>query len=743
MKERVAWGGAFEGTVTLMGAVEGGFELGLLVEDGTTDSSDYTAPTSPILFTGTGGETQAFAVTTIPDDIVELDELFSVALGALAGLDPSAVENITVDPTSIPLSIVNDDEATLSLAPVAMNEGTATTPTTFLFTVTLSHPVQAGFRVGYATSDDTATTADGDYLAANGSLEFTGARDEVQNAAITVVADARVERDESFFLSLLQPTDAFGNPLDNVTVAGPAMVSGQIQNDDFAMIGFFDAASLTREQDGSHALPVVLSVPGGGSLSEAITVDIIDLGTGSASTPADYRVLTSSLTFAAGSTDGDTQTVNLEIVVDQPLEDIETIQLGLALTETEFATVGPVAFHQVEVVDDPMTGSLIGFVWVDEDGDGVFDANEMPLADVTIDLSGEDVFQDPITRQSVTDASGRYEFTGLPIGLYEISEQQPDGFNDGADFVGTVDGALVGMLGDDEIVDIVLGPGQSGLNYNFTEREPLRLSMRLFLTSVLGSQIDPDPVEDEPAAISAPTARLQALARFNQSPSAPAAASAAAVVLPPTTPLPEATELQRAAVARTSGLAPTVAPVPPTETAVAIAPDSEAVMPPTVVAPSAVTSLPHTTALAVATETTAERAAVVTSSSSVTGAADVARNSSAVDEGNSPARDPVSREPNITRRPNAKRLRPVVTSTPQAPRLSPQSDRAEETAAERRRLRRIRRIRDTSPQGPVDVAPEATFVFIASATPTPSGPAVAAIDLIDQLFASHDEPDDR
>ena len=69
-------------------------------------------------------------------------------------------------------TITNDDAApTLSINDVAVAEGNAGT-TTLGFTVTLSAASGQTVTVGYATANGTATIADGDYLAASGTLTF-------------------------------------------------------------------------------------------------------------------------------------------------------------------------------------------------------------------------------------------------------------------------------------------------------------------------------------------------------------------------------------------------------------------------------------------------------------------------------------------------------------------------------------------------------------------------------------------
>ncbi len=74
----------------------------------------------------------------------------------------------------------------------------------------------------------------------------------------------------------------------------------------------------------------------------------------------------------------------------------------------------------VEIVD----GSIGDYVWLDSDGDGTQDANELPLAGVTIKLldnSGADILGEdgqPLT--ATTNASGNYTFSNLPSGDYIV-----------------------------------------------------------------------------------------------------------------------------------------------------------------------------------------------------------------------------------------------------------------------------------------------------------------------------------
>ena len=72
----------------------------------------------------------------------------------------------------------------LSITDVTVVEGNSGT-TNAVFTVSLSNPSYQAITVDYATSDGTATTADGDYTGASGTLSF--APGEVSKSLAVVV----------------------------------------------------------------------------------------------------------------------------------------------------------------------------------------------------------------------------------------------------------------------------------------------------------------------------------------------------------------------------------------------------------------------------------------------------------------------------------------------------------------------------------------------------------------------------
>ena len=119
------------------------------------------------------------------------------------------------------------------------------------------------------------------------------------------------------------------------------------------------------------------------------------------------------------------------------------------------------------------SGSLSGYVWVDENDNGIIDDVEsLRIAATNITLTGVETQQADentpvtITHTITTDENGFYLFSNLRAGTYQISEQQPIAWHDGKEQLGS----LAGDVNEDAFSSIALEVGQQGENYNFGER---------------------------------------------------------------------------------------------------------------------------------------------------------------------------------------------------------------------------------------------------------------------------------
>lgn len=117
-------------------------------------------------------------------------------------------------------------------------------------------------------------------------------------------------------------------------------------------------------------------------------------------------------------------------------------------------------------------GQIGGWVYVDTNNDGIRQAGEPGIPGVTLTLTGRTSGGLPVNATVVTDANGRYAFTGLlpaDAAGYTVRETQPVTYADGLDAVGTLDGVPSGTLGND-VISAIAYRGGNGDNYNFGER---------------------------------------------------------------------------------------------------------------------------------------------------------------------------------------------------------------------------------------------------------------------------------
>ena len=129
-------------------------------------------------------------------------------------------------------------------------------------------------------------------------------------------------------------------------------------------------------------------------------------------------------------------------------------------------------------------GTLAGSVFIDGDGDCLFDAGEQPLQHVRVQLLDSD---GAVVAETQTDAAGAYRFTHLQPGQYRIREIQPAGWYQGGQRLGSGGGVI---LGEDLMGQIQVGPGQNLVDYNFCELPGGSLAGRVWQESDLNGRHD-------------------------------------------------------------------------------------------------------------------------------------------------------------------------------------------------------------------------------------------------------------
>ena len=116
------------------------------------------------------------------------------------------------------------------------------------------------------------------------------------------------------------------------------------------IVAFQAATSATADEAaGNHVISVVLS----GSTPTAISVDVTDALSGTATSGTDYTAVgTVTLTFPAGSVNGAIQTFNLAVLADTLGEGNETVDLQLG--NVTGAALGVQDTHEATITDDDL-----------------------------------------------------------------------------------------------------------------------------------------------------------------------------------------------------------------------------------------------------------------------------------------------------------------------------------------------------------------------------------------------------
>ena len=109
--------------------------------------------------------------------------------------------------------------------------------------------------------------------------------------------------------------------------------------------------------------------------------------------------------------------------------------------------------------------SLAGFVYFDANNNGIKEAREFGIANVTVTLNGTNDLGQSVLLVTMTAADGSYSFANLRPGTYMITETQPTAFITGKDTIGT----LGGSTRRNEFFQIPVPAGVAGVQYNFGE----------------------------------------------------------------------------------------------------------------------------------------------------------------------------------------------------------------------------------------------------------------------------------
>ncbi|MBK8596896.1 MAG: hypothetical protein IPN83_15160 [Holophagales bacterium] len=268
---------------------------------------DYVAGSGTVTFLP-GVVAQTVTVNVVGETTNESDETFTVGL--------SSPSNATIGVGTGLGTILNDDAATptFTIGNVTQAEGNAGT-SSYVFTVTLSPAAAAAATVQAATSNGTATTADGDYVANTQTLNFA-AGVTTQSFTVTVNGDTKFEPTEDFTVTL--SAGSVGT-----AIGGGGAATGTITNDDTApTISISDVSAL---EGNSGTTAFTFNVTLSNASSQTVTVNTATAD-GTATQPADYAPAGGTLTFNPGVT---TQPVTVNVAGETTNEPDETFFVNL------------------------------------------------------------------------------------------------------------------------------------------------------------------------------------------------------------------------------------------------------------------------------------------------------------------------------------------------------------------------------------------------------------------------------
>ena len=302
---------------------------------------------------------------------MEADELIDIVLSNVVA---STVDAADIDITDgAQITILNDDQAVVTIADVSGNEDDG--PITI--TLTLDNAVQDGFDVDVSTADGSATVAGNDYTAVVvQTISFTGGAGETQTFTVTPTADATVETNETFSVSMSAASVLSGliDTSDGATVT--------ILNDDTATLTIDDVSG--NEDDG--AIVVTVTVDNAVSGGFAVGLSTAD-GTATLADSDYTQIIDQNLNFVGNA--GEAQTLSLIPTADSNIEPDETLTISISSS----------------------LGTLIGFVDVSDDATITIVNDDNNLAPVATPPTAPVVLEDAVDAPladdiEITDVDG-------------------------------------------------------------------------------------------------------------------------------------------------------------------------------------------------------------------------------------------------------------------------------------------------------------------------------------------------
>ncbi|MEP6945568.1 MAG: Calx-beta domain-containing protein [Acidobacteriota bacterium] len=364
-------------SVDRVGGASGPITVDYTTSNGTAIAGvDYTTTTNTLTFLDTETIKTIF-VPLINNTKDEPTRTFNVTLsnptgGAFLGSTTTHTFSITDD----------DPPPTVSIGDISVLEGNQG-QTTFSFPVSLSAASGLSSSVSYSTANGTATATQ-DYAATTGTVNFAPG-EVLKTATVMVNGDLVPELDETFLVNLNTPV--------NLTINDGQAVGTILDDDAPGKIAFAFAAYSVSEASGN----AIITLTRTNGLAGSVAVSY-QTSNGTATAGSDYSFTSGIAIFNDGQA---STSFNIPITNDLSGEANETVFISIS-SPLGGATLGSPTSAVLTIFDDD--GGLPPSVAIG----GQIVENSLPLAGVSVALAGSQV------ATATTDATGSYNFTGLP-----------------------------------------------------------------------------------------------------------------------------------------------------------------------------------------------------------------------------------------------------------------------------------------------------------------------------------------
>ncbi|QDV50075.1 Calx-beta domain-containing protein [Gimesia fumaroli] len=179
-------------TVSLDQPVDATISVDYTTADQTAVQPDDYSSTSGTLTFNPGELTQTIIISIINSNRVEIDETFLVNLFNIQ----SSTADVVFTDSQAQVTILDDDQAALSINDVTVNEDVGTA----MVTVSLDSPVDAPVSIDYSTADQTAVST-ADYSSTTGTVIFNPG-DQLKTISVSITDSDLLELDETFLVNL-------------------------------------------------------------------------------------------------------------------------------------------------------------------------------------------------------------------------------------------------------------------------------------------------------------------------------------------------------------------------------------------------------------------------------------------------------------------------------------------------------------------------------------------------------------